>query len=529
MAAGGFRASLYSTPRSAERSVSIIFGCSDRRTGAISLTRRPRAESVAQLLRQSWQINLPLPRPQRSAAAQPMTDDKYWKLDDPRGLLGQTRAVALMRSDKRASYKHMALIEFHWGWAHEKYDWTSLTSVRRMHSVLTERNPLGQAGMTTRHINSGNRDLCEWGWLFELDKGSGRNASRFLPNYTVFEIAAAGNFSRFLNGEISCSVSPVGKHNGYQILCVPYGDTEVCTYEVNANRFSVSPVGDKDPLTGTRLQDGATERGNDCGTATPPPPPPYPADGGVSPQGATTTTTLTGFDELWDAYDCKKGKPEARRAYAKLAPDAALHAAMVKAARAWQTRWAEQNKPDAPRFTLAKWIEREEFECEPPTAYKAKERPKKGKQPAQLTDVPDDDAPPVPLWARGKPSFWPVGSFLVKIVDSEVHRPEHTEEEHIILKFRIAGGDHHGEVHEHCICTQSAYVPSHAEEGKKTLAALMNIMGLETLKETEDMHDRVLRATANGTSIAYADVTDEEFDAFIPFDEAIERAALEAA
>ncbi|TGP88921.1 MULTISPECIES: hypothetical protein [unclassified Mesorhizobium] len=308
----------------------------------------------------------------------------YWKIDDPRGLLGQTRAVALMRSDKRASYKHMALIEFHWGWAHEKYDWTSLASVRRMHSVLTERNPLGQPGMTTRHINSGNRELCEWGWLFELDKGSGRHASRFLPNYAVFNIADTGNFAKFVDGEVTCSVSRVGTHNGYEILCIPNGDTDACTYEVNANRFSVSPVGNKDSLTGTVLQDGATERDIDC--AAPLAPPPAAGLSAATAAGTAqdeTRIAKTGFDELWDAYGYKRGKPEARRAYAQLAPSADLHAEMVESARAWRETWAAQDKPDAPRFTLTKWLEREEYECTPPTAYKPKERKAK----------PDDGKP----------------------------------------------------------------------------------------------------------------------------------------
>jgi hypothetical protein len=283
-----------------------------------------------------------------------------------------------MRSDKRASYKHMALIEFHWGWANEKYDWTSLASVRRMHSVLTERNPLGQPGMTTRHINSGNRELCEWGWLFELDKGSGRNASRFLPNYTVFEIAATGNFSKFLNGEISFSVSHAGTRNGYEILRIPYGDTDACTYEVNANRFSVSPVGNKDSLTETGLQAGSTERDIECAAPTAPPPvsglSAATAAETAQDEAKATATAKTGFDELWAAYGHNRGKPEARRAYAKLAPDADLHAEMVVAAGKWRETWAAQDKPDAPRFTLAKWIEREEYECEPPSAYQAKER-----------------------------------------------------------------------------------------------------------------------------------------------------------
>lgn len=316
---------------------------------------------------------------------QPDTTPPYWKLDDPRGLLGQTRAVALMRSDSRASYKHMALIEFHWGWAHEKYDWTSLASVRRMHSVLTERNPLGRQGMTTRHINSGNRDLCEWGWLFELDKGVGRNASRFLPNYSLFHIADGGNFSKFLNGEISCSVSRVGTRNGYEILCIPIGDTDACTYEVNANRFSVSPVGDKDSLTETGLLDRSTEREIEC--AAPLAPPPTAGLSAAAAAGTAQDTNLEPFEELWRTYDFRQKKKEARAEYAKLSPDAVLHATMLEAAAAWQASWAAQNKPDAPRYTLAKWIEREDYECSPPTAFKAKERKAKKDNPENIPEL----------------------------------------------------------------------------------------------------------------------------------------------
>ncbi len=147
-------------------------------------------------------------------------------------------------------------------------------------------------------------------------------------------------------------------------------------------------------LTVPGLQAGVQERENEPAAPTAPPPPPANAADGAGTAGdeskaTKTTTTKTGFDELWNAYGYKRGKPEARRAYAKLAPDADLHAAMVASAIEWRGTWAAQGKPDAPRFTLTKWIEREEYECTPPTAYKAKER----KKPAAA----NDDKP-----ARGK-------------------------------------------------------------------------------------------------------------------------------
>lgn len=298
--------------------------------------------------------------------------ESFWKVPDPRGLLGQTRAVALMRSDKRASYKHFALIEFHWGWAHKDYDWTSLASVRRMHAELAARDPLGGNPMSLPHINSGNRDLCEWGWLFELEKGAGRTASRFMPNFTLFDIAEKGNFSQFLNGEISFSVNPLGIRKGFEICVHPMGNSRV-TYGVNTNTFSVHPLGNKDPLTGTVLKDGPTESGNDCAPATPPPT--------VGLVATAADGAQDGFEELWKAYSYPQRKSEARAAYIKAAPDARSHERMVAAARAWRERWAEQGKADAPRFTLAKWIEREEFDCDPPAPSQRKERKAKATKP----------------------------------------------------------------------------------------------------------------------------------------------------
>ncbi|WP_224702008.1 hypothetical protein [Devosia aquimaris] len=79
------------------------------------------------------------------------------------------------------------------------------------------------------------------------------------------------------------------------------------------------------------------------------------------------------FEKLWKAYGHRQRKADARTSFEKLAPTPERVIQMIEAATAWRLAWEEQNKPDAPRFSLKKWIEREEYECEPPTAYKAKE------------------------------------------------------------------------------------------------------------------------------------------------------------
>jgi hypothetical protein len=81
-----------------------------------------------------------------------------------------------------------------------------------------------------------------------------------------------------------------------------------------------------------------------------------------------------GFEELWKAYGHRQKKADAKAAYLRAAPDVELHTRMVDAAKNWLSSWAAQGKDDAPRFTLAKWIEREEYECDPPTAFKGKDK-----------------------------------------------------------------------------------------------------------------------------------------------------------
>ena len=363
-----------------------------------------------------------------------MTDvqsESFWKVPDPRGLLGQTRAVALMRSDKRASYKHFALVEFHWGWAHKDYDWTSLASVRRMHAELMARDPLGGKPMSLQHINSGNRDLCNWGWIFELEKGAGRNASRFLPNFALFDVAERGYFSGFLSGSLAFSVHPVGVRKGFEISVHPMGDSSV-TYKVNTNSFSVHPLGDEDLLTGTVLKDGPTESRNDCAPASPPPTVGHEATAAEGAQG--------GFGDLFKSYYATtKGhagsKAKARAAYEKMNVSPDLHAEILASAREWHDAWAAQGKPDAPRMHLATWLERQEFENNPPTAFKPKERKER---PAKQKSVAANDN----RFAKAKPDFTihPARSTFGVIESAKVYEFDDDGAKSLEVVYRIDEG-----------------------------------------------------------------------------------------
>jgi hypothetical protein len=389
----------------------------------------------------------------------------FWDLDDPRTIVGQTRAVALMRSDKRASYKHFALLEFHWGWAHQKYNHTSLASVRKIHATLLERNPLGEAQISLPHINAANRDLVECGWLFELDKGIGRSASRFIPNYAIFKVAAEGNFRSFLEGDIDFSVYPLGEREGFGNSVNPLGNAGV-TYEVNANRFCVDHAGNKDSLTETGRKDRSTEREIDPAPASPPL-----ADG---LEATAAGSAGEGFDELYRVYGNRQKKSEAKAAYMKLDPSPELHIHMVEAARRWHASWAAQGKADAPRFTLAKWIEREEYDCDPPAAFKAKERKAKAE----------------PVVAETKPNKPDFTIYPDRPASGVIERAEKsTDEEDGTVMLEVWFRTSEGEDVEHMVICQSA-ISEEQEEGQRELRLLLDAVGLDDLSDPDDLIGR---------------------------------------
>ncbi|MCF6103175.1 hypothetical protein [Mesorhizobium muleiense] len=183
----------------------------------------------------------------------------YWtkNVKDPRDPVGKIKLSDLMNYDARATYKYKMLWEFHLGWSHADYEHTSLASVRRIRDTFKERSPFGKT-MSIQHIDEGNRDLCAWGYMRELEKGKGTKASRFSINWDLLALAASGRFppSVHLQGdasEIESSVHPVGD------ACVhPVGD---------ASLDSVHPAGDEDLFTSTRLKTGLEVISNEVSAA----------------------------------------------------------------------------------------------------------------------------------------------------------------------------------------------------------------------------------------------------------------------
>jgi len=96
---------------------------------------------------------------------------------------------------------------------------------------------------------------------------------------------------------------------------------------------------------------------------------------GASPGTAQENGEPT-FEALWRAYGHNRAKKEARAAWNAL-PAEVDRAAIIDAAIAWQESWAAQGKPDAPRFTLARWLRDERFDEDAPRGFQKPENPEK--------------------------------------------------------------------------------------------------------------------------------------------------------
>jgi len=113
----------------------------------------------------------------------------------------------------------------------------------------------------------------------------------------------------------------------------------------------------------------------DCGLATPDVAGLAPASPATPQEELPIVQAEPSFEALWRAYDYAKGKKEAREAW-KALPAEVDKAAVIEAAAAWQASWAAQGKPDAPRFTLARWLKDERYDEDAPKGFTKVERGK---------------------------------------------------------------------------------------------------------------------------------------------------------
>ncbi|GHC66700.1 hypothetical protein [Limoniibacter endophyticus] len=183
-----------------------------------------------------------------------------------------------------------------------------------------------------------------------------------------------------------------------------------------------------------------------------------------------------GFEELWRSYGYRQKKADAKEAYRKAAPDTDLHARMVEAAKLWREAWSAQGKPDAPRYTLGKWIDREEFECDPPSVYKPKQKKPTTRREVSRPILPaNSNVPPRPSAMTGE------------IVRADVRGGM------LFLSLR----DDAGAEREVKIVLESSS-QADQEAGQKRFRELLQVVGLDEINDGGDLLGKRLHLTGSG-------------------------------
>lgn len=388
------------------------------------------------------------------------------------------RLATIAPLDRRMKRKHLAVYGFLLDWYHRKYG-DALASVRHIVAQLKERDPNG-IGLYTGDVHSALKDLEAWGYI-TADVGIGRRASRYVPVWV--HGSSVHKTPNATNDEIS-----VRENQNTSVRETP-----------NTTGDSVHKIPNEDPSTVTRLQDGVTViDGDDCAPPSAPLPVGLEATGAGGAQG--------GFDELWKTYFPKRGqgdKKKARAAYEALAPDADLHGSLLDAAGVWFAAWQAQGKPDAPRKHLDTWLAGEHYDCEPPTAYKPKDKPAAKKQTKASNDNFANERP-----ADGSDyvldvgPFSDIGTFDATIVDTKVQViDQFTEQVKIYLQW---GPQNTGTCAEHTLYYQHRD-PAIQERGQAFIRSLSDCLDIDELKDTDELHGRKIKCTINRRlAISYA-------------------------
>jgi len=344
---------------------------------------------------------------------------------------------------------------------------------------ITHEKLGAMAGVSKATVIRAKRNLERLGFVTIVQAGRRGSATVYQPNFGLVSAKGSKDDTETLGVTDATETDAIGS----------IGATETTEYGVTDD-------------TPSYLQDRPTRAGSqidriECATPTAPL-----ADG----LGATAARTAQGdgFDRLWKAYSHRQRKADARAAFDKLAPKPELIEQMIVSAGAWFSAWSAQYKPDAPRFTLARWIEREEYECDPPTAYKAKERKPKVAQPKPLAKKPASSAK---IMAGAINRSSPVGTFRAEIVGSKVI--EDTPGEHLAqieINWSGTSGDEWPVDTWHEFLLKSQNAPA-AARGMAMLASIMQAVGFDdpTLNDTEELHFRPFLCTIHeDLTITYA-------------------------
>ncbi|KAB0570592.1 helix-turn-helix domain-containing protein [Brucella pituitosa] len=183
---------------------------------------------------------------------------------------------------------------------------------------------------------------------------------------------------------------------------------------------------------------------------------------------------IDGFDELYKAYGYRRGRAEARKAYEALSPAAADHPVLIESANAWREAWERQNKPDAPRYTLANWLGQERHLEDAPSGFVKPERKQQQKQRKLRMNASQIDYERV---------HEVMGAFVEK------------ENGRTYLKLDTV---YDGNASEEVFVVLESSRASEQDAGQKDLWKLLSACGLDSLQDENDLVGRSFKMNRDG-------------------------------
>ncbi|WP_163269646.1 hypothetical protein [Chelativorans alearense] len=349
-----------------------------------------------------------------------MKDDKEPHTAKPGTLLSQWWTLGAIALDRRTAGRH------------SKVAWVIIDRYMQAkgNGRASVRYIERATGMSGRIIIKACRELVEWGYVSQR-VGIGTRPTEYIPNWS--------------------SVSPMCNAKADEPSVAPMCNASVSPM-CNASDDSAAPMCNKSYLLKPADKPGLQESRNDPAAPSAPPT--------VGLAATAAETAEEGFEELWRTYGVRRKKADARAAYDKLVPDADQHATMVAAAKAWR----EAAGDGVERMHLRRWIEQEEYECEPPTAFKAKDKPKKH---AAKAGKPQPSAEP----------FREIRQLLT-ITSAEVEKEDGSTWLNLYLR-----DDEEGEEDEAFICLESPNEDAQCK-GQRRLNRLTAALGITDLEDS---------------------------------------------
>lgn len=330
----------------------------------------------------------------------------------------------------------------------------------------------------------------EYGLNFDFAK----NKKPFAKNNNLTEHCASGsvgNTSNSISGtlEDTSTDSPSGIAGDTSTSGIVH-DTP-CGIADDTSSGSSGIVHDTESYLRSVLTSTLTVSRNEDAPAGPTAPPVsgLEADTAVTAVDPEKVATV-GFEELWAIWPRKHHVAKARAAYKAMAPDAAVHAAIVSKATQWAAHYQQTATEKKWWKHLHNWLGEERYLEDPPQPY---ENPKEAAIARKRENGPRKASKQEKVGKSGLSSGTPQGRHKVSITDFDMPGGAFDQEKEFTVSFKIEDGVHNGKAFSHTFNIVSRDEAAQTT-GQALYASIRHATGVLEPQDTSEFHGKPLFA-----------------------------------